>query len=68
MTVRAQPVFTVKEFASGVPWIEIEYLKSEPGMPPGLFGFDLPQGTTLAEAKRIADVLQDKLTHFAYTP
>lgn len=68
MTVRAHPAFTVKESASGVPWIAVEYRKTEPGMPPGLLGFDLPQATTLAEAEHIARILRDKLITVSYTP
>ena len=67
MTARSKPRFTIKESASGAPWIAIEYRASEPGIPSGMFGFELPDGTDLAEANGIAEFLNDKLTHFTYT-
>lgn len=66
MTARAKPVFVVKESADGVPWIAIEYAQSAAGIPSGL-GFDLPSGTSLAEAHAIARYLQEKLTVLSYT-
>ena len=68
VTTRVQPRFTVKEYASGETWIAIECQKQDPGMPVGLFGFDLPKGTSVAVAQQIARDLQAKLGPFTYTP
>lgn len=67
MTKRAKPVFTVKEYGDGQPWICIEYWNSEEGMPNDLYGFDLEPGTDIHKAKEIAKYMNDNLEHFTYT-
>lgn len=67
MTVRAKPIFTVKEYAEGQPWICIEYWNNEPGMPMDLFGFDLAPGTSIQKAKEVAKFMNDNLEQFSFT-
>lgn len=67
MTKRASPIFTVKQYVSGQPWICIEYATVEPGIPSALYGFDLPDGTNHQKALEIAQYMQDNLGAFTYT-
>lgn len=67
MTKRAKPVFTVKEYHDGQPWICVEFWTADDGMPMDLYGFDVEPGTSLARAKEIADYMQDNLTNFTIT-
>ncbi|QPN47336.1 hypothetical protein I5S86_10790 [Priestia aryabhattai] len=68
MTVRARTHFTVKEHDGGKePWICIEYLTAEDGMPQDTFGFDLPVGTTYEQAKEIARYMNDHIEQFSVT-
>jgi hypothetical protein len=59
-----QPVFTIKEFHDGQPFICIESYKADDGFPEQEFGFDLPPGTTMERAKEIRDFLKANLTTF----
>jgi hypothetical protein len=68
MTLRARPIFTVKQYAeSHQPWICIEYWNNDPGMPMHLYGFDLEQGISFEKAKEIAQYMNDNLKEFTYT-
>ncbi len=67
MTKRAKPIFTVKQYPSHQPWICIEYLQREEGMPKELFGFDIAEGTPFEKAKEIAEFMNDNLQHFTVT-
>lgn len=68
MTVRSRPVFTVKAYPNEKPWICVEPMKAEKGMPPGVFGFDLDDGVDASGAEEIAKYMNDNLKHFTYTP
>ena len=67
MTLFIRPVFTVKESASGSPSIALEYEQSDANFPAGSFGLSLQAGTTLAEAQRIAGILNGVVAEFTYT-
>jgi hypothetical protein len=70
MTVRARFTFNVKGSANGTPWIAFEPLEGQlqgEGLPPGIFGFDLPEGTTGEKATEIAGYLDDHLASFSFT-
>jgi hypothetical protein len=58
-----QPVFTIKEFGDGQPFICMECYKADDGFPDQPFGFDLPPGTTMERAKEIRDFLKVNLTN-----
>ncbi len=63
MVKRADPRFSVSEFESGQTYIVMEVFQ---GDDMDIFknrsiGFDLPPGTTLEDAKQIADYLQRHL-------
>ncbi len=70
MTVRAKFHFVVKAYADGTPWIAFEphqvQLRGE-GLPSGIFGFDLPDGTTGERAEEIARLLGDNIKLFKFT-
>lgn len=67
MTTRAKPVFTVKEYHDGHPWICVEFLTADKDMPMHTYGFDLEPGTTYERAKEVAEFMQDNLIHFTVT-
>lgn len=67
MTKRAQPLFTVKQYASHVPFICIEYATADDGMPADLFGFDVKPGTSFERAREIAQYVNDNLGDFTVT-
>jgi hypothetical protein len=70
MTDRAQYRFIVKETGDGKPWIALEPLERElsgEGLPRGIFGFDLPVGTTYDQAKETARYLDKHLAKFTFT-
>ena len=70
MTVRAQFRFVVKANANVTPWIAFEPLNSQlrgEGLPPGIFGFDLPPGTSGEQAEQIADFMDKNLGSFSFT-
>ena len=57
-TDRADYLFSVKEYANGTPWIALEPMRDNLKVlkPQRSFlGFDLPPGTSLEEARKIAD-------------
>ena len=64
MTKRMQPVFTIKEFHNGQPYICIESYKADDGFPEQAYGFDLPDGTTMERAREIRDFLKENLINF----
>ena len=66
MTKRAKPVFTVKEYSDGKPWLAIEYATSDQDFPLS-FGLDLKVGTTYNQAKEIAHYLNEHVTDFTFT-
>lgn len=67
MTKRAQPIFTVKQYASHEPWICIEYATAEEGMPNDLFGFDVRPGTSFQKAEEIARYMNENIGDFTFT-
>lgn len=67
MTKRAQPLFTVNQYASHVPYISIEYATADDGMPTELFGFDVKPGTSFERAREIAQYMNDNLGDFTIT-
>jgi len=68
MTERAEFVFKVKEFSSGVPWIAAEPLSEELRGVRGLLGFDLMPGTTFDQAKEIAAYMEKHIKSITLTP
>lgn len=69
MTSRMRPVFTVKQYQPSLqPWIAIEPLTSDNDFPSQLFAFDLPEGTSFERALKIAEFLNENVTHFACSP
>jgi hypothetical protein len=60
--------FTVKEFADGSPWIMVdpEY-KTMPALHDAFIGFQLNHRTTLQQAQRIADFLNNNLAGVSLT-
>jgi hypothetical protein len=67
-TERARYAFVVKEFERGTPWLALEAIdKVLPVLSKGFIGFDLRPGTTVNEAKRFADLLNDTITTTSYT-
>lgn len=70
MTVRARFAFVVKQYADGKPWIALEPLQGQlrgEGLPTGIFGFDLHQGTTHAQAEQIARYCDNNIEQFTFT-
>jgi hypothetical protein len=68
MTERARYIFEVKEYEGGQPWIIMNPLSGEiPPLKEGFLGFDLLPGTTLAKAKKIAELLNREIIHVSYT-
>jgi len=67
MTDRAEFNFTVKEFASGTPWIVAEPMNKMLSIG-GMIGFDLKPGTTLKQAHEIADYMRKHIEGISYTP
>ena len=64
MTERAEVSFTVKESASGTPWIMVE---SGPDLFGGTVGFDLAPDTKLKKAKKIAEYLGKHISRITLT-
>jgi hypothetical protein len=67
-TEREQIRCTVKEDGEGRPFLFFEPMRGEPmaSFPNTHFGLDLTPGTTYAEARKIADLLDRHVaTHFA---
>jgi hypothetical protein len=70
MTTRARFRFVVKAYAKGTPWIAFEPLDSQlqgEGLPTGIFGFDLPEGTSGERAKETAKYLDENISQFTFT-
>jgi hypothetical protein len=60
--------FKVKEFSNGQPWICLEPIKENlKVLVRGSLGFDLPRGTTIEAAKKIAEFLGENITGVSYT-
>ena len=60
--------FTVKEWADGSPWIVVEQeYQSMPALEKALLGFGLPNRTSLDQAQRIADFLNNNLVNVSLT-
>jgi hypothetical protein len=60
--------FAVKEREDGTPWITAEPLRSSMTMLTDAFiGFQLPKGTTLEQAERIADYMNRNITSISMT-
>jgi hypothetical protein len=70
MTTRARFRFIVKGHPDGTPWIAFEpqggQLRGE-GLPSGIFGFELPKGTTAKRAEEVAGFLDENVTQFCFT-
>lgn len=59
--------FTVKETAHGAFWLAAEPAGETIEGLYGLLGFKLEEGTTLAEAQRIADLMNERITSLTLT-
>jgi hypothetical protein len=68
MTERAEFTFTVKEGASGKPWIAAEPLGGDMPSLRGLLGFDLAPGTTLEQAHSLAKYMRENIRGLSLTP
>jgi hypothetical protein len=67
-TDRGDFLFVVKEFGDGTPWIVAEpRRKTIPVFNDAIWGFDLPEGTTLEKAHEIADYMNHNLKSLAVT-
>jgi hypothetical protein len=66
MTERAPFDFTVRTFASGTPWIMAEQMSGNMLLG-GVLGFDLKTGTTLEEARTIAQFMQKHIVGLVLT-
>lgn len=69
MTQRARYSFVRKEYVSGQPWIALELLDGAP-IPPltrGFIGFDLREGATIEDAKKVEAFLNQHVTNVTYT-
>lgn len=69
MTERASYTFTVKEHGDGTPFIMLEpNYENLSILRQGFLSFDLPQGTTLEQARAIARQFDHSVMTTAYTP
>lgn len=61
--------FKVRQHVSGAPWILVEQLGAPtlPILDEGFLGIDLAEGTTAAEARELAQLLAERVTHLTYT-
>jgi len=70
MTTRARFTFVVKQNGDGTPWIAFTpqhgQLRGEE-LPSGIFGFELPEGTTGKRAEEIANFLDENISQFTFT-
>ncbi len=67
-TERGKFVFTVKEFADGTPWIMAEPTREAmPILDEAFIGFDLPDGTTFAQARKVAAFMNENLARISMT-
>ena len=68
MTERVRMSFRVRKFPGGQPWICLEPVKEDlKVLRNGFLGFDLPIGTTIEKAKKIAEFLGENITTVSYT-
>lgn len=68
-TERESFKFTVKEYPSGEKFISLEPLgKHLPSLGRRLVGFDLPDGTSMEEAEKIAHYLNINLRDMTFMP
>jgi hypothetical protein len=68
MTERVRMSFKVKEFPNGQPWICLEPVQEDLiVLANGFLGFDLPPGTTIEKAKKIAEFLEENIANVSYT-
>jgi hypothetical protein len=68
VTERIRISFEVKEFPGGQPWICLEPVEENlKVLARGSLGFDLPRGTTIEAAKKIAEFLGKNITRVSYT-
>ena len=68
MTERVRMSFRLKEFPGGQPWICLEPIKEDLiVLANGFLGFDLPAGTTIEKAKKIAEFLEENVATVSYT-
>ena len=67
-TQRGNYKFTIKESASGTPWIALEPLGEGIELPnKGFLGFDLPRGVDMKKATEIARYLNENLSSLSLT-
>ena len=66
MPTRSNVRFTVKEYASGKPWILVEQLRGNLELT-GSLGLDLRDGTTYDLARDIARYLNDHIAAISHT-
>jgi hypothetical protein len=68
MTERVRMNFKVKEFPDGQPWICLEPVQEDLiVLANGFLGFDLPRGTTIEKAKKIAEFLEENIANVSCT-
>ena len=68
ITERATYNFTVKVYPSGQLYIACDPIDGNLAIAgDGVFGFDLPQGTTAEQATEVARLLNDHLVCMTYT-
>lgn len=69
MTERMKTTFDTKEDEQGKPWIVFEmYPHKLKGLQQGVLGFDLKTGTSRKEAQALADILNNQVENFSFTP
>jgi len=67
MTERVRMSFKVKEFSNKQLWICLEPVKENlKVLVRGSLGFDLPRGTTIDDAKKIAKFLEENIRGVSY--
>jgi hypothetical protein len=71
MTVRSKVSFAVKQYPSGnlfIVFAPVSHGLNGEGLPErGLWGFDLPEGTSGPQADEIARFLDENITAFTFT-
>jgi hypothetical protein len=66
-TTRAEHRFTVKENASGEPWLVSEVLKGEEPQGSGFVGLELTPGTTMQQAEDLAQTMNRLIVCTSFT-
>jgi len=67
-TERARYSFTVKECSDGTPWIMLEPVKEDiTSLKNGFLGFDLPRGTDMNRAQKVAEYLNGNIASLSHT-